>query len=421
MKSRFLVYLIGLTILSMVMGTIYNSPALFVCALAGLSILAVALKGYPPDDIRLEISRQAEEVDLYEGSTMWVKIDILNKGDTLKYLEIKDNLPSKVEVNEGTNHQVIKLKSDEKKTIKYEIACPLRGETEIGPIKIRYRDPLSFYTRSWTAKNIMKIHILPGIEKINSVNIRPNYTRNWLGNIQSSNIGIGTEFFSLREYIPGDDIRKINWKATARNMNPITNEYEGEQSGDVIIIVDAFKEGNIGTVKNNTMRASIRAAASVASSVLDDRNRVGLIVLGDFLNWVYPGSGREHFYKIMNNLSRSERGGSWRPNDAKWILKRFFPRRSMIVFISPLIHKDITETIIDICMKKFDVMVISPNPLDIEKKIGQEYEPISERMFIMERENLINELWKYSVVVDWNPQEPIEAALDEVKRYLRRA
>jgi len=421
MKSRYVLYLIGLTIISFILGAAFTSWVLFMGAIGGISILAVSLKGYPPEKIDIEVTRESEEVDLYEGSTMWVKIDIFNKGDALRFLEIKDLLPPKVEVKEGSNHQVIELKKGEKKTIKYEIGCPLRGEAEIGPIKMRYRDPLSFYTESWTVEDRMTIHILPGIEEIKSVNIRPNYTRNWLGNIQSSNIGIGTEFFSLREYLPGDDIRKINWKATARNLNPITNEYEGEQSGDVIIIVDAFKEGNIGTVRDNTMRASIRAAASLASSILEDRNRVGMLVLGDFLNWIYPGSGRDHFYRIMNILSKSERGGTWKPSDAKWVLKRFFPRRSMIVFISPLIHKDITETIIDICMKEFDVMVISPNPLYIEKEIGDDYEPLAEDVFTMKRENLINNLWRYSVVIDWNPYEPLEASLDEVKRYLRRA
>ncbi len=421
MKSRYVLYLIGLTIISFILGAAFTSWVLFMGAIGGISILAVSLKGYPPEKIDIEVTRESEEVDLYEGSTMWVKIDIFNKGDALRFLEIKDLLPPKVEVKEGSNHQIIELEKGEKKTIKYEIGCPLRGEAEIGPIKMRYRDPLSFYTESWTVEDRMTIHILPGIEEIKSVNIRPNYTRNWLGNIQSSNIGIGTEFFSLREYLPGDDIRKINWKATARNLNPITNEYEGEQSGDVIIIVDAFKEGNIGTVRDNTMRASIRAAASLASSILEDRNRVGMLVLGDFLNWIYPGSGRDHFYRIMNILSKSERGGTWKPSDAKWVLKRFFPRRSMIVFISPLIHKDITETIIDICMKEFDVMVISPNPLYIEKEIGDDYEPLAEDVFTMKRENLINNLWRYSVVIDWNPYEPLEASLDEVKRYLRRA
>jgi len=421
MKSRCVFYLIAIIAFSLTLGTLYNSPIVFMGAIGGLAILALSLKGYPPDDINLEISRESEEVDLYEGRTMWVKIDVVNKGDHLKFLEIKDDLPDRVEVSEGSNHQIIELEKGETKTIKYEIKCPLRGRAEIGPIDVRYIDPLFFYTKSWTAENMLELNILPGIEKIKSVKIRPNYTRNWLGNIQSSNIGIGTEFFSLREYLPGDDIRRINWKATARNLNPITNEYEGERSGDVIIVVDAMKEGNIGTRRDNTMRSSIRAAASLASSILDDRNRVGVIVLGDFLNWVYPGTGREQFYKIMKYLSKSEKGGTWKPSDAKWILKRFFPSRSMIIFISPLIHKDITSTIEDICMREFDVMVISPNPLYIEKKINEDYEPIAERVFNMERENLISELWKYSVVIDWNPYEPLEAALDEVKRYLRRA
>lgn len=420
MRSRISFYLVGFTILALVVGAVLRSWVFLVVSIANLSLIAVGLRGLTPDEIDVKVSRGSAEVDLYEGDSVWIELEVENEGDKLKHLEILDNLPADVELVEGSNHHVIEMEEGESRTLKYRLGCPLRGEVDIGPIHMRYRDPMGFFFEEWEEEDDMMVHVLPSEQDLGSVKIRPTSTRNWLGNIRSKNIGIGTEFFSLREYTPGDSLRRINWKATARNLEPISNEYEGERSGDVIIVVDAYREGNVGTVRENTTAASTRAAASLASSILRDRNRVGLIVLGDFLNWVYPSSGRDQFYKIMDGLSKVEEGGTWKLHDAKWLVKRFFPSGSLVIFISPLIQEEITETIIDMCMKEFDVMVLSPDPLAVEKKIKEDYDPMAEQMLRMERQNAINRIWRYSLVVDWDPDDPLEAVLEEVVRFRQR-
>lgn len=420
MRSKSSLYFVFFAIFALVLGAVLKSWIFLIASIANIAILAVSLRGLPPEDIDLEVSRGSEEMDIYEEDEVWLELELKNKGDDLAFIEVLDVLPSSVEVLKGSNHQVLELKSGEKKKIRYKLGCPLRGELDVGPIKFRYRDSLGLFYKEWEEENSVKIHVLPRMEKMKNVNIRPSYTRNWLGNIRSSNIGIGTEFYSIREYVPGDEIRDINWKATAKHLNPMTNEFEGERSGDVIIVLDGYKAGNVGTRRYNTTTASARAAASIASTILEDRNRVGLVVLGDYLNWVYPGAGREQFYKIMDNLSRLQEGGTWKFEDAKWLIKRFFPNRSMIIFISPLIQDKVTDTIIDMCMKEFDVMVISPNPVKLEKQLDEDYKPTAESILNMERKTLIERLWRYAMVVDWDPNEPLEAALNEVLRYQKR-
>jgi len=420
MKSRFILYIVALAILTLFIGIAFKSWVFLVASIANLAILAVSLRGIPSDQIDLDVVRGTSEQDVYEDGEVTVTIKLNNKGKSINFLEIIDNIPQKVEIIEGSNHHMLSLDENETKVIEYTLAFPLRGKKVIGPIKLRYRDSLGFFFREWTAEKVMKIHVLPKTEDMNKVNVRPSYTRNWLGNIQSQSIGIGSEFYSLREYVPGDEIRKINWKATARYLNPITNEFEGEKSGDVVLIVDGYREGNVGTIRENTTNASIRAAASLATNILADRNRVGLIILGETLNWIYPRSGRDQLYKILDNLSNLKEGGMWKIQDTKWLIRRFFPNRSMMIFISPLIQPKITETIIDICMKKFDVMVISPDPIEIEKSVGDGYDESAEKLLRMERENIIDTLWPYSIVVDWDPNEPLEASLEEVIRYWKR-
>ncbi|MFW5928156.1 MAG: DUF58 domain-containing protein, partial [Thermoplasmatota archaeon] len=352
MRSRFTLYIVVLAILTLFIGIAFKSWVFLVASIGYLAILAVSLRGLPPDNIKLDLARGSTEQDVYEEGEITVSIKIKNRGKELRFLELIDNIPPNVEVIEGSNHHVLSLDKGETKVVEYTLSFPLRGRKKIGPIKLRYRDSLGFFFDEWTEYNEMRIHVLPKTEETNKVDVRPSYTRNWLGNIQSQSIGIGSEFYSLREYHPGDEMRKINWKATARYLNPITNEFEGEKSGDVIIIVDGYREGNVGTIRKNTTNASIRAAASLANTIIADRNRVGLIILGDTLNWIYPRSGRDQLYKILDNLSNLKEGGMWKIQDTKWLIKRFFPTKSMIIFISPLIQPKISETIIDICMKE---------------------------------------------------------------------
>ncbi len=420
MRSNFLHYTVVIAIALLFLGVIGKSWVFLVAAIASLSVLVVSISELPPSKIDVDVIRGSREKDVYEDGEVDIKIKVENKSEELQFLEVMDSVPASVEIKKGSNHQVLSLKEGESKVIKYTVSLPIRGTKVLGPIKMRSIDSFGFFYKEWKVDKETRIHILPRTEDLNKVNVRPSYTRNWLGNIQSQSIGIGSEFYALREYVPGDEIRKINWKATARYLNPITNEFEGEKSGDVVLIVDGYKKGNVGTMRNNTTKASIKAAASLATSILSDRNRVGLIVLGETLEWIYPRSGRDQLYKILSNLSNLKEGGMWKMEDMKWLIKRFFPSKSMIIFISPLIQPKITDTIIDICMKQFDVMVISPNPLKVEESIIDDYDENAEKILQMGRDTVIDTLWPYSIVVDWDPNEPLEASLEEVIRYWKR-
>ncbi|MBS3817442.1 MAG: DUF58 domain-containing protein [Candidatus Thermoplasmatota archaeon] len=419
-RSKMFVCVAILAIAGLIFGNLFGSWVFFVGALSSLSLFVMATFSSPSQEMQVDVSRESKEdvKELYVGDQLELSINIENKEDDTTFLEVHDILPSEVEVVEGSNHQLLRLKGEEKKKLDYTVSCPRSGNIDIGPIKVRSRSPLNFFSREIDSKEDMTLRVLPRTEDMKSVNIHPSYTKHWLGDIKSKSIGIGSEFFSIREYHPGDEIRDINWKATARHLTPLTNEYEGEKSGDVILVVDGYENGIVGTKKYNTLGASIDAAASLSSAILSARNRLGLIVSGEYINWVYPGTGKNHYHRIMSNLIGSESGGTWGLEGVKWLLEDFFPRKSLIIFISPLTVPEFSETIIDLCRKEYDVMVISPDPLKIEKRILDEYEETAERIYRMERENVKEKLWTYgTVVVDWDPDEPLEPALQEVLRY----
>jgi len=424
-QQRPFAYLVAFVVVGVILGNIFNSWVYFTVTIFSLSILVVAVRLLPPKEFKIDIDRGSTEggKNVYVDDELDITINIKNNGGRVCFLEVHDIIPGLIEVVEGSNHQILELDEGEERELSYKISCSITGNFELGPVRLRYRDALNLFSYEAEIDEEMELRVLPRTEDMQKVHIDPSYTKHWLGEVRSKNIGVGSEFFAIREYQPGDELRDINWKATARYIDPLTNEYEGERSGDVILIVDGYEYGIVGTMENNTMRASIGVAASLAEVLLSARHRVGLIVSGEYMNWVYPGTGRDHYHKIMSNLTKFERGGIWGLEGIKWLLEEFFPRKSMIILISPLTVSTSTKTLIELCMKEYDVVLISPDPLKIEREVIEEdeYEEIAERLYSAERERLLENLWTHgTMVVDWDPTEPLEPTLEEVFRYRHR-
>lgn len=421
MNKSFL-FLINLAVIGILLGNLFaENWGFFLLPIASLALLVISARLKPSDDIFIDVSRSFdEEKEIYIEDEIDIEISLMNKSERSLFIEVKDILPSHVELVKGRNHETFVLQKNEKKDLRYTISCPVTGIVDLGPIEVNYRDPLDFFSKEIYSGEKVSVRVLPKVEEMQSVEINPSYTKHWLGDIKSKNIGVGSEFYSIREYYPGDELRNINWKATAKYMDPMTNEFEAEKSGDVILIVDGYKKGIAGSKKYNTLRSSIKATASLAKTILSARNRVGLIVSGEYLNWVYPGTGRNHYHKLMSNLTQFEKGGDWGLEGVKWLLEDFFPRRSLIIFISPLTVPEFSETIIDLSRKDYDVMVISPDPLKIEKDILGDYDEIAEELYKTQRKNVMDYLWSHNtMVVDWDPTNPLEPRLKEVLKYKR--
>ncbi|MEF8832653.1 MAG: DUF58 domain-containing protein [Candidatus Thermoplasmatota archaeon] len=417
--NKTFVILIILAVAGTILGQLFLSWVFFLLTISSLAIFVISAKVKPASDLNVKVSRESDKRrEVYVDDEVEVTIVLENKEDRSLLLEVQDILPSHVEVIKGYNHRLMTLEGGEKKELIYKISCPVTGKVDLGPVKVRYRDPLSFFSENLFSGEKMFLRVLPITQDMQSVEIHPSYTKHWLGEIKSKSIGVGNEFFSIREYHPGDELRDINWKATAKRLDPMTNEFEDEKSGDVILVVDGYQKGTVGTKRHNTLRASVKAAGSLASNILSARNRVGLIVSGEYMNWVYPGTGKNHYHKIMSNLTKFEKGGSWGLEGVKNLLEDFFPRKSLIIFISPLTIPEFGETIIELARKDYEVMVVSPDPLKIEKDLLEKSDKTAEGLYRTQRQNVIESLWTYgTVVVDWNPNDPLEPALKEVLRY----
>lgn len=398
---------------------VLTSWQLVLLALPPAVILAVGAF-FPPPVPNLVAARSVSRERAQAGIPVEVELSIHNEGPSLDFLEVVDVLPRELIVSRGTNHAIAGVESGGTFRLRYAVRPAIKGDFRIGPVRVRALDPLGLGAEDATLPVESRIVIAPPMEDLRRAKLAPRRTRPWFGQVASRRIGIGTDFWGVRDYVPGDEVRRINWKASARIDRLFTNEYEGERSGDVVIVLDARREAFVGTEADNPIEHGVRAALGLADNVLASRNRVGLIVQRDVLDWVPPAFGRKQLYRILDHLVHVRPGGEWPFAHIAWVLERFFPRDALVVLISPLSDPTALAALMGLAAGGYDVSIISPSPLAIEWRLGDqgtEHETAL-RILRIERENLISKLRRVAHVIDWDPSTPLALPLRRIERWL---
>ncbi len=368
---------------------------------------------FPPLTPRVLAVRSLSRDRVQAGWDVQIELVVRNDGPALDLVEIVDVLPRELAVVRGTNHAVVSLEKGGEVPLSYTVRSAVKGDFHLGPVRARSLDPLALGAEDTVVRVDSRLVVAPAMEDLRRVLLQPRRTRPWFGQVASRRIGVGTDFWGIREYVPGDDVRRINWKASARFDRLYSNEYEGERSGDVVIVVDARTESFIGTEEDNPIEHGVRAALAIAEHVLASKNRVGLIVQREVLDWVPPAFGRKQLYRILDHLTRVRPGGEWPFAHVAWVLSRFFPRDCLVVLISPLQDPATLAGIIALASRGTDFAIVSPSPLAIEWRLAEKgpEHAVAYRILRMERANLIAQLSRIAQVVDWDPTTPLALAL----------
>jgi uncharacterized protein (DUF58 family) len=366
----------------------------------------------------IAVKRTLESELVNEEGELRVRLLVENKGSRLDSLELYDKIPRDSRIISGSNRVILKLKANEKKELEYTLRCEKIGDYVIGPVLARSSDLMDTYEEDSSHPVYSRFSVIPYLEDIKKVKISPKRTRLWLGNILSRRIGLGNEFYSLGEYHSGDDMRRINWKASSRYDKLFVNDFEAEKSGDVIIMLDARQDGfKSPDSPRNILYYEIKAALSIAARTLQERNRVGLVVQRDVMDWLYLGSGRTHFYKILHTLLSTKPSGTLPFEFTAWIVKKCFPPQTQIIMISPLADRSLVDYVVQLRAFGYDVLVISPSTVEIEKRLVPKdaFSETASRILRLDRNNNISELRQFASVVDWNVEEPLVQTLRSVR------
>ncbi|MBD0349026.1 MAG: DUF58 domain-containing protein [Thermoleophilia bacterium] len=394
---------------------IANRPELVVVTAPFWFALALGLAAARDPELRLRAELERERA--LEGENVVVNVE-LRSDRPVEHAELLLELPPGLFVRESANPVAFALRDGERE-VRLDVECRRWGGYVLGDVHVRARDRFGFFQfeRRWEERLPLKVY--PREEAVRFV-LRPRETQVFAGNEVSRRHGEGIEFADLRQFVPGDRIRRVNWRASARRGELWVNEHHPERNTDVVLFLDTFVEARRAAA--GTLDLAVRAAASLTSAYLQQRDRVGLVSFGGVLRWFLPGSGIVQRYRVVDALLDTEIIENYAWKDIDVIPAGTLPPQALVVALSPLLDPRAVDALLDLRARGFDLAVVEVSPVPFAPPGPSQVDQLAHRIWRLGREALRARFQQAGVaVVEWREGTPLAERLEEAEGFRRFA
>ncbi|HJQ51861.1 MAG TPA: DUF58 domain-containing protein [Gaiellaceae bacterium] len=375
-----------------------------------LLALVAAVAGRKPQ-VSVQLSLDRERVLEGDEVTATVELTSVEGVDRLELLLL---VPPEVRV-EGPPARALHLRAGKEQAIELKLCCDHWGALAVGPLVVRARDILGIRTWEGHAGEAQRLRVYPAEETLHSL-VPPLETQVFVGNQVSRARGEGIEFADLREWQPGDRVRRVNWRATALRGSLWVNEQYPERNTDVVLFLDTFAE--VRAEGRSTNDRAVRAAATLARGYLQRKDRVGLVGFGGVLSWLVPESGTRQLYAIVDTLLTSDIVHSYAMRGVDVLPPRTLPPKALVLAITPLLDDRTAAALLDLRARGYDLIVVEVSPLELLEQDPESSSQLAHRLWRLSREAL---RWRYEQlgvpVVTWREDDPLAAPLEEVNAF----
>lgn len=179
-----------------------------------------------------------------------------------------------------------------------------RGDYRFGDLNLRWRAPLGLLTRQGRVSAAAPLKVYPNLLNVRRYELLLRRNRlQELGLRHTRLFGQGTEFERLREYLPDDGYRHIDWKATARRHRPVTIEYQSERSQNIMVVLDVGRMMQSPVEQMAKLDYVINAALLLTYVASGKGDKVGMMTFADVVyQFLRPRQGRGQFYRMLELL-----------------------------------------------------------------------------------------------------------------------
>jgi len=201
------------------------------------------------------------------------------------------------------------------------------------------------------------------LKKVRQIEIQTNklVSETFAGEYLSAFKGQGIEFAEVREYIPGDDIRAIDWNVTARTGVPYIKKYNEERELTLIIACDVSASLRFGSTDKLKQEAAAELTALFALSALKNNDKVGLLLFSDQIElFVPPRKGRKHILRLIREVVAFEPARKGTDIGlALQTLSQVVKRQGILILISDFLAPvDSFSKPFKLAAKKFDLIPV---------------------------------------------------------------
>lgn len=395
----------------------------FVLAVALTIVDAIQLFG---KNVKLKVRRRLPKV-LSLGDPNKVSLEITNESPRALSLRVIDELPIQFQ-NRDFSEEIF-LTANKQQILSYKLSPTERGEYAFGAVNVFMETKMGLVQRRWREDYEMTVPVYPSIIQMKQFELRAfDRVTNQQGIKKMRRIGHSYEFEQIKNYVRGDDIRSINWKATGRRGQLMINQYEDERAQQIYCIIDKSRAMKMPFNGLSLMDYAINTSLVISNIALQKFDKAGLITFSDKLGTTIRADRKaNHLNKILQSLYRERE----RPFEANYELlyqtaRKIIKGRSLLLLytnfesmyaldrVLPMLRR--VNTLHLLVVVFFENTEIKEFSEAEAKDLSEIYTQTVARQFLAEKAAMVQKLKQYGIQAVLTAPEDL--SVNTINKYL---
>ncbi len=321
------------------------------------------------------------------------------------------------------------LTSKEEKNLHYNLKPTERGVYNFGNINAYVNSPLQLVTKKYILGEEKVLKCYPSFLKLRDFDIT-SFTNQSIsyGTKKIRRIGHSLEFEQIKEYVSGDDIRTLNWKATAKSNQLMVNQYVEEKSQPVYSIIDKGRAMQMQFNELSLLDYAINATLAISNVILKKQDKAGMLTFSKKLeDWIVAEKRSSQMSLISETLHNIKTDFSESDFSTLYsVIKRKITHRSLLIIYTNFETMDGLNrqlTYLRALAKNHLVLVVFFKNTELQTLINTKanniqdvYDSIIAEKFMYEKISIVNELKKYGIQSVLTSPENLTG--DTINKYL---
>ncbi|MBK0368766.1 DUF58 domain-containing protein [Flavobacterium agrisoli] len=416
--------IIGLFVCAFIFPNLYTAVWFLVLILFGFLSLDILI--LYTNKTGIEAQRITPE-KLSNGDLNTIEIHIENLYTFPVQVRIIDEIPFQFQIRNFKINR--RIKSSSKDEIQYELRPTQRGEYFFGNLNLYVSSPLQLIAKRYTFGNEAMVPTYPSYIQLRKYDLMAFSNHLFQYGIKKiRRIGHTMEFEQIKEYVPGDDIRTLNWKATAKKNSLMINQFQDEKSQSVYMMIDKGRVMKMPFNGLSLLDYAINASLVLSNVILKKHDKAGLFTFSKKVENRVVADKRgsqmqlilETLYNVKTNFFESDYSRLYAD------IKKNINQRSLLILYTNFetmdgLHRQLPYLKAIAKSHLLIVVFFTNTELDniIYKKsetVQEIYDKIIAEKFIFEKRLIVAELKKYGIHSLLT--QPENLTIDSINKYL---
>ena len=356
-----------------------------------------------------------------------IQISIQNTSQLALNLEIIDEIPEQFQKRDFSLYLQLASKESSLKT--YQLVPKRRGEYVFGNLNVYASSKIGFIQKRYQFANEQTVKVYPSFIQMKKYDFLAHSKKlTEFGFKKIRRIGHTLEFEQIKDYVVGDDVRTINWKATAKHRNLMVNQYQDEKSQPIYNLIDKGRVMKMPFEGLSLLDYAINSTLAFSNVAIKKNDKVGLMDFADQIGRILPAQNKkthlnsisEHLYNIETNYLVSDYSKLYT------YVKRKINQRSLLMLFTNFEHLDAMRRqlpYLKAMSKKHMLVVIFFENTELERlhhidseSIRDVYEKTIAGTFIYDKQLMVEELRNNGIQSILT--KPKDLSINTINKYL---